>query len=175
MLQLIPIKTDHESYPFVENLLHESFPEVERRDDDMQRYNTDFNPSFTCYFIKDNDVPVGLITVWNLGGFYYLEHLVTSPAVRNKGYGRKVMDKIRESFPGVIVLEVERPEEEMSIRRIGFYKRCGFLLCEKDYMQPPYRKGGEGLPLYLMFAGADSIDDDFERIRDRIYKEVYNQ
>ena len=116
-----------------------------------------------------------MITVWNLGGFYYLEHLATSPAVRNKGYGRKVMDKIRESFPGVIVLEVERPEEEMSIRRIGFYKRCGFLLCEKDYMQPPYRKGGEGLPLYLMFAGADSIDDDFERIRDRIYKEVYNQ
>ena len=61
----------------------------------------------------------------------------------------------------------------MSIRRIGFYQRCGFSLCEKDYFQPSYRKGGEGLPLYLMFAGADSIDADFEAIRDRIHREVY--
>ncbi len=173
MLNFTPIKTDHKAYSFVENLLHESFPEVERRDDEDQRRNADTNPLFTCYLITDDELPIGLITAWNLGDFYYLEHLATSPAVRNKGYGRQVMEYIKQLLPGIIVLEVERPEDEMSIRRIGFYQRCGFSLCEKDYFQPSYRKGGEGLPLYLMFAGADSIDADFEAIRDRIHREVY--
>ena len=40
MIKFNPVKTTDVSYAFVENLLHESFPEEERRDDDMQRYNT---------------------------------------------------------------------------------------------------------------------------------------
>lgn len=173
MLTLIPIKTTDSAYSFAEQLLHDSFPLAERRDDEAQRYNTDHNPRFVCYLISDGELPVGVITVWSLDGFYYLEHLATSPSVRNKGYGRLIMEQVRNLLPGLIILEVERPEDEMSRRRIGFYRRCGLSLCEKDYMQPSYRKGGEEVPLFLMFSGKDNIDNDFEAIRRSIYKEVY--
>lgn len=173
MLKLTPIKTTDSVYSFVEQLLHDSFPLAERRDDEAQRDNTDHNPRFTCYFISDDELPVGLITAWNLDGFYYLEHLATTPLIRNRGYGKLIIQQIKDLLPGVIVLEVEHPEDEMSRRRIGFYQRCGFQLCEKEYIQPPYREGGEEVPLFLMYSGTDSIDDAFDTIRQRIYKEVY--
>lgn len=177
MLTLRRIQTQEKEYSFVEQLLHTSFPIEERRDDEAQRYNTDNNPKFTCYLITDEEeekqTPVGLMTVWNLGSFHYGEHLATSPELRNKGYGKQIMQLLRELYPDTFILEVERPTNEMAARRIGFYRRCGFSLCEKDYMQPSYRKGGEEVPLYLMYAGTDNIDSQFENIRDTIFKEVY--
>lgn len=173
MIEFTPIHTTDKDYPFIENLLHTSFPENERRDDEGQRYNTDHNPLFTCYLITDGDTKVGLFTLWSLNGFHYAEHLATSLEVRNRGYGRLIMEKVTEMIPDTLVLEVEEPNDEMSIRRIGFYQRCGLRLCDKSYMQPPYRKGDQGLPLKLMFYGTENIDGHFDSIRDNIHKEVY--
>ena len=169
MIKFNPVKTTDTSYAFVENLLHESFPEEERRDDDMQRYNTDNNPLFTAYLITDDAENIG-----KLSGFLYVEHLATSPGVRNKGYGKMIMQALLNNFPdSKIVLEVELPEDEFSKRRIGFYERNGFTLCEKPYMQPPYRKSGSPIPMYIMFSGTDSIDGMFDTITSEIYKNVY--
>lgn len=172
-LQLEPITTAHPQYPFVEELLHSAFPTTERRDDDAQRKNTDDHPAFTCYLITDNGESIGTVTVWQLEGFHYIEHLATSPSVRNRGYGRRIMETLSRQLPGLTVLEVEPPTEETSIRRIGFYCRCGFTLCERPYLQPPYRKGDDPLPLLLMFTGADSIDGTFDTLSACIHREVY--
>ena len=83
------------------------------------------------------------------------------------------MGTLTGQLKGTVILEVERPEDEMSRRRIGFYERCGFTLCKQDYLQPPYRKGGEAVPLYLMFIHTESIDGQYTQIRDEIYREVY--
>lgn len=120
MLQFTPLQTTDKDYSFVENLLHESFPEAERRDDVAQRDNVDNCAAFTCYLISDDGLLVGLITVWKFAGFSYVEHLATSPSVRNKGYGRKIMEVFQQQFPGVIILEVEKPVDEWSRRRVGF-------------------------------------------------------
>lgn len=175
MITFNPITTSHPHYAFVENLLHSAFPQEERRDNEFQRENTDHNPKFECLCITDQetDSVIGLITVWSLNGFRYIEHLATSPQIRNKGYGLKIMNKLKETYPGIIILEVERPEDEMSTRRIGFYKRCGFELCNLNYMQPPYRKEDGELPLLLMYTGTDNIDNEFENIKNEIHREVY--
>lgn len=173
MVTFTKIRTTDKNYPFVENLLHDSFPEAERRDDEAQRENTDCNPKFSCHLIADGDILVGFITIWRLNGFHYIEHLATSPNIRNRGYGKQIMEKIKETIPGIIVLEVEMPNDEPSTRRINFYRRCGFTLCDKPYIQPPYRKGGKGLPLKLMYYGTDSIDTNFESIRNVLHTEVY--
>ena len=104
MIKFNPVKTTDTSYAFVENLLHESFPEEERRDDDMQRYNTDNNPLFTAYLITDDAENIGLITLWKLSGFLYVEHLATSPGVRNKGYGKMIMRFPKMSLVSVVLV-----------------------------------------------------------------------
>lgn len=178
MLHLQRIHTHHPHYPFVEALLHSAFPEAERRDDLEQREQTDHHPLFHCYLVTDTDgkteeQPVGLVTVWRLEGFSYVEHLATSATVRNQGYGRRILEALRKEVQGLLILEVEPPTNEMSRRRIGFYRRCGFSLCELPYLQPPYRKGDHPFPLLLMFDGADSIDASFDHIRRCIYRIVY--
>lgn len=177
MIKFVPLTANDGRYGFVEKLLHESFPEGERREDERQRYNVDKNPLFTTYLIRDEviDTNIGVITVWSLDGFYYVEHLATSPAVRNKGYGNKIISSLLDRYRGsVIILEVELPEDEMSRRRIGFYERNGFKLSKKDYLQPPYRSGSYSIPMNLMFSGCDSIDDSFDKIKTEIYANVYN-
>ena len=178
MLKLIPIKTSNPSYDFVEKLLHESFPIEERRDDAEQRENTDHNPLFTPYLIvselNGEQTNVGIITTWSFNGFHYLEHLATSPQVRNQGFGSQIMEMIKKELKGLIVLEVEEPLDELTKRRVGFYQRNGFKLCDKNYIQPAYRPDGESVPLKIMFYGTDNLDADFDKIKRTIYKEVYN-
>lgn len=183
MIKFTKLTTNHPGYLFVEELMHASFPKSERRDDILQRKNTDFNSKFSTYLItEDNnsteevsktETYIGFITLWNLDGFTYAEHLATSPKVRNKGYGAKIIEALLNMVEGTIVLEVELPEDELSKRRIGFYKRCGFELCNKPYMQPPYRKDGESIPMHIMYTGKDNIDNEFNSIVKDIYLNVY--
>ena len=72
------------------------------------------------------------------------------------------------------MIELEVPEDELTRRRVAFYERQGFRICDKDYVQPPYRTGGASLPLYLMVAGDASAElPALEDVRKGIYREVY--
>ena len=76
-------------------------------------------------------MPVGFITYWDFDSFYYVEHFATNPALRNGGYGKRTLEYLCNYLKHPIVLEVERPVEEMAKRRISFYQRQGFTLWKK--------------------------------------------
>lgn len=173
MIQFQQVSTKDAAYAFLEELLHESFPQEERRDDALQRDYTDNSPFFYANVIKDGEEPIGLITYWKLDDILYVEHLAVSPLKRNGGYGAKVMSHLLQTAGVPVILEVELPETEMSRRRIGFYERCGFKLCLLPYRQPPYRKGDDFLPMFIMYTGIEDIAASFERIKQLIYYHVY--
>lgn len=174
MIQFTHIHTGHTSYPFVEHLMRESFPPAERRTEEEQRQITDGEERFRCLLITDGPLRVGLITLWDLPGFTYVEHLATSPDVRNKGYGKLIMEYLASYVHGMILLEVEPPENEMSRRRIGFYERCGFILHPYEYLQPPYHPDGSPFPLRIMTAGTEDFSyERFQECREYLYKYVY--
>jgi len=160
-------------YEFVENLLITSFPQEERRELEDQRDFTDNNPLFHVRIILDDNKPVGLITYWDFDDFYYIEHFAVSPEARNGGYGKKVLTLLDDHLTKPIVLEVEEPCDEMSIRRVGFYTRMGYQMWERAYLQPPYRKGEGFLPMFIMAKGDLDMEKDFDRVKGRIYKHVY--
>ena len=175
MINLRPVHTTEDSYQFIENLLHVSFPLEERRDDDKQRYNTDFDDLFTAYVAEEDNEPVGLITCWNFDYITYVEHFAIDPNRRNGGYGKKILELLKQKVQSPIVLEVELPNEEISKRRIGFYERSGFKLIEKPYMQPAYRETDEELPLYLMVQGDYDMETNFEKVVHSIHHAVYGK
>ena len=71
------------------------------------------------------------------------------------------------------VLEVEYPEDEISMRRIEFYRRIGMNINDYEYVQPPLQKGKELLPLKIM-SYPDTLDKaQFEYIRKELYDNVY--
>lgn len=176
MIEIKQVTTkDQASYAFVEELMHTAFPEQERRDTPQQREYSDNNPLFFNNIIVENDKPIGMISYWNMGDFYYIEHFAIDPAQRNGGYGKRVLESVKELLQAPIVLEVEEPTDEMSTRRIGFYNRLEFILHEKPYMQPPYHEGDTELPMFLMTYGAINMEEEFERVKSVIYKEVYGR
>lgn len=174
MITLKRIHTnDTKEYQFMEDLIVASFPTEEYRDLNELRHFTDEKKAFHNNVIFDNDKLIGLFTYWDFGSFYYAEHFAIDPTLRNGGYGKRTLEAICSTLDQPIVLEVEHPDTEMAKRRINFYERHGFKLWENNYMQPPYRKGDEFLPLYLMAYGNITPDKMYDIIKEKIYKEVY--
>ena len=105
----------------------------------------------------------------------YVEHFATVPEVRGKGIGSEVLGLLAQQYTVPLVLEVELPVEELAQRRVGFYRRNGFVLWENSpYVQPPYQKECQPIALHLMVRG-EGLDEaaDFERIKRWLYTEVY--
>lgn len=173
-MQLIPIHSGHPLYAETEKLMQTAFPPEERRPADRQREVADRNPAFHPYAVTLGRKFAGLLTLWALNGFDYVEHLATLPELRGNGLGRRILQQLAQSGERPIVLEVEPPANELAARRIGFYKRCGFVCWEKQrYMQPPYSPGLPAVPLFLMVHGELDEEKDFCRVRRELYGKVY--
>ncbi|MDR1222308.1 MAG: GNAT family N-acetyltransferase [Tannerella sp.] len=141
--------TKHPLFVQVWNLYKKSFPPEERRQLRTQSRIMD-NPLYHAEVITDKNKFIGFILWWGFENIRYIEHLATSPRLRGKGYGRRVLEKFISKSTTPVLLEVEHPTTEISKRRIGFYQRTGFVLNEHIYKHPPYKKGGEYVSLMLM-------------------------
>lgn len=174
MIRLQRITTaDTGLYEYMEQLMVASFPPDEYRALGELRSYTDTQSRFHNNIVLDNDTPIGLITYWDFGRFYYIEHFAIDPTQRNGGQGSRALQHVCRLLQAPIVLEVELPEEEMAIRRIGFYQRQGFVLWEKAYRQPPYKPGDNFLPMYLMVYGNLECEKEFGSISKQIHQTVY--
>lgn len=175
MIRFQPIQTsDVEYYRFMEKLLTEAFPPEEYRPLEDVRQYTDQTNNFYNNIILNDEQPIGFITYWAFERFFYIEHLAMNPVHRNKGYGKQVIEQLYKRLNLPIVLEVERPTDEISQRRIHFYERHGFCLWKNNYNQPPYKKGDSYLPMYLMAYGNLTSENHFEEIKEQLYTTVYN-
>ena len=71
------------------------------------------------------------------------------------------------------LLEVEPAETEMATRRIHYYERNGYRILDRNYLQPPYVKGGKDFPLWVMGNGsgqsAEVLNRQIQTIKDKVY------
>lgn len=174
MMEIKQLVSSHSPYyPFVEQLLTLSFPAEEYRPLAEWKRLTDEKQAFHNQVILDDGQPVGLVTHWDFDRFCYVEHLAISPDARNGGYGGRLLQLLQQQLKRPIVLEVEKPQEEMARRRIGFYQRHGFELWTTPYLQPPYRPGDSMLPMHLMVWGELHESEAYEEVKSTLYREVY--
>ncbi len=174
MLRLREIQTTDASYTFVEQLWLATFPDNERRATEAQRYNTDHNPVFHCMLAEEENEPVGFFTYWDFGQYCYGEHFATQASIRNQGYGSRIICALYDHIQRPLVLEVEMPNSDISMRRIHFYQRHGLQLWEGyDYIQPPYSADSAELPMLLMASRELNPQQDFNHVVQTIHHEVY--
>jgi len=149
-ISLIPAAVCH--LAAAHRLYIESFPPEERRIwEDIVRPVSEFGPCLHIISLADGRA-VGLVTVWVFDGFIYVEHLAVDPSVRGGGIGAATLAELKKIYGLPIALEVEPPTDDnpMAVRRIGFYKRCGFDILDFVYIQPPYAENLPSVPLLLM-------------------------
>lgn len=148
-----------------------TFPENERRDKE-QFLDLAENPDVFIFNAKNEDEAVGYVVLWELGGFYFLEHFEVFEEFRSQKFGERILDALKEKFEKII-LETE-PDflSEIAARRVSFYQRNGFDIVEKNYLQPSYGEGKTSLHLFLM---ANFLPENLEQNIENIYKVVYQK
>ena len=98
MIRLQRITTaDTDLYSYMKKLMTQSFPSEEYRELEELRKYTDTKTHFYNNIIFHNNTPVGLITYWDFGHFYYIEHFAIDPAQRNGGYTEPFVPTLKTS------------------------------------------------------------------------------
>lgn len=167
------IKPTLEQFTQIYDIMNQSFPVEEFRTFDEQKellenayYNIDAN-------IKDDTV-ISFIAYWEFSTFIYIEHFATQPQQRNKGKGRKLLNSFIASQKKSIVLECELPSDDISKKRIEFYKSLGFVSNKYPYIQPSMRKNTLPVPLRIMSLGDSLSELQFQLIKETLYEKVYH-
>ncbi len=173
MLQFAPVRPGSIFLDFAENLYITSFSPNERRDFNVA-VDLQTSSPVTFFVIFENDIAIGILVIWELADFLYIEHLAIDPNLRGKGLGSGIVKEILSKSLKQVILEVERPETIEAQRRIRFYQNMGLVLnADWNYIQPAYDKEKEAVPMFLM--SRNPLDStEYEKIRDELYARVYS-
>ena len=142
-------------------LYAESFPAHEQREAPSQRRILG-ESAYHFNAVCDNGEFIGEALCWEVGEFLYIEHLCVLPSMRNRGYGQKILDALRNT---PLILEIDPPVDAISMRRKGFYERCGFVANPYRHVHPPYHKGNHGHELVVMSRPRMLTDGEYDRFR----------
>ena len=151
--------------------MQEAFPPEEYRPKEKQLAILD-DVGYKATVLKDGEAVIGFIAVWRLNGFTFAEHFAVSSNMRNKGVGTEFLKEYLKSLDTPLVLEVENVDDEIAKRRIGFYKRIGFIETDICYNQPNFHTSNKVIPLKIMYHPNGRCLDT-QKIRQEIFEKVY--
>jgi ribosomal protein S18 acetylase RimI-like enzyme len=168
-----------QAHPFLDSIqgwYETSFPPPERRtfNDLLQLLP---HPDMHVCGLVSEDQLVGFIVYWPWEEFLFVEHVAIDPNRRGRQLGHQAIEHVLRLTTPYVVLEVELPEDDFSIRRIQFYERLGFHLTTFSYAQPPYQRGEPSIPMQLMSIPAITHPNVCtavaNTIRERVYERFY--
>ncbi len=181
-MELVKILTfQDEDFDKIWGIYESSFPEDERRSRSQQKILFD-NERYSFFGAYDSGSVVGLISYWDLKDFSFIEHLAISDSRRGGGLGSSVLEKFVSDYGksqngegSLLVLEVDRPKDKESIRRVEFYTGNGFVLNPVfNYYQPPLGEGKNAVPMFLMTSPKEIEDNgQYAMIEKRIHTVAY--
>ncbi len=150
MLQTTIIKdTTAPEFTLVKDLYMSAFPDEERRD--LTEWEACITAGTTrLYVFYWNNEFAGFLTTWRFNTFTYVEHFAISGHLRGQGVGSIAMKRCLEDVKDQMVLEVEKPTDETTNRRVRFYEHLGFHLCLDGYDAPAYPGKPKPVAMSLM-------------------------
>jgi ribosomal protein S18 acetylase RimI-like enzyme len=157
----------------IKDLYLSAFPATERRSFEGLQQQWLNNEACHIFFVTDLKNLLGFCTLWTFHSFAFMEHMAILAELRGKKIGEAVLYQLKERHQTPLLLEVEPPTDELSQRRVAFYKRNGFHLLKKRYIQPSYYEVGKGPELRLMISQTHITPKDLKGFIDTVKKNVY--
>lgn len=153
-------------------IMEESFPVDEFRPFDKQKELLK-RKNYGISIFRDRKEIRGFIAIYSFEEFVFIEHLAVDKKYRGKKIGTALLESVVEKENKTICLEVELPTTAFAKRRIEFYEKNGFFLNGYEYFQPPISQGKNKIPLLIMSKNRPLKREEFEKIKDKLHKEVY--
>ncbi len=172
MIKLLPVSDSMELNDDLKQIYEDSFPSDERREW-LEISELIQHPKFIIYRIYNNEELIGLITVWNLNHFIFIEHFAIRQNLRGKLLGTQVVNQVITECDKTVIVEVEEPINDTAQRRIAFYERLGFVVFSGIYYQPPYSNGKNRVKMMLMSFPNQLTTIEFSEVKSSIYRIVY--
>jgi len=167
-------KSQHMNFDSFFELMSEAFPSIERRSYENQKKLL-CNEAYNIIIENDEEENIiAFIANWEFNDFSFIEHFAVDSKIRGNGMGTSMLKDYLKKCNKLIFLEVELPENDISVRRIEFYKRLGFHLNNFKYLQPPLQKQHDFLPLKVMSYPRRVNKMEFVNFKNVVYDEVYN-
>jgi RimJ/RimL family protein N-acetyltransferase len=154
------------------SIYNASFSDFERRSlfEQMQVMR---QPRYRFSAIRKKGAVVGVLGVWHLRDFCFVEHVAIAPEHRSGGYGRRALQALQRHVRGPIILDVEPFGTDLAAaRRVAFYQRLGFHYCGHPVSLPPYA-GKTAEPSNLMSWPLALDGENRERAVEAIARDVY--
>lgn len=140
------------------SIYNESFPLNERRTSEQQIVVFEKPGYRVDLYLSDDDV-IGFIASWEAMEFVFIEHFAIAPEIRSKGLGSSILSPFILIKTKPVILEIDPPVDELTLRRLRFYSALGFLRNDYSHFQPSYRSGE--LPLLLtLLSWPDLISEE---------------
>ncbi len=152
-------------------LYESSFPVLERRDEKEQSRIMK-NPAYRFDLITDKNGLVGIMLYWETESFVYLEHFAILPELRCKGKATAALGILKSQSQKSIVLEIEPPCDDTTIRRYNFYRRNGFVMNPHKHLQAKYHLGDDELELNILTYPCEISKDEYAVFRKFLDAEV---
>lgn len=141
------------NHPYFEeafSLYEASFPFFERRArEDQVRALSDKEYSFNIIKNPEGEM-LGILLYWDNADFFYIEHLAVNLEKRGQNIGTRTLSHLKSVVNKPIILEIDPPNDDISIKRKSFYLRGGFTYTDKMYTHYSYRKTAQAHDLHIM-------------------------
>lgn len=155
-------------------LYENSFPLEERRLLDSQaKVIKKFNYNFDI--IINEEQFIGFILWWEFDNLRYIEHFATVEHLRNKGFGKLIIERFTKRSLKPIILEVELSNSNINQRRINFYERLGFQLNTHFYEIPPMHEGFSTLELLIMSFPSSISEKDVRNFIEQCHHIIFKE
>lgn len=177
MIELIDIrKLAGEQQTIARAIYEEAFPPQEKRPWELHERLVATHSAYSFQVALAAGEIIGIVVAWQLADHLYLDYLATNTASRNKGYGRTIMTALLETCKDMpVVLEVEIPDNELAVRRVGFYERLGFHLIDFPYFMPDFTNPEACFPMRLMTYPEPLSQSEAPALMEEIHREVYQK
>lgn len=162
-MQLISKRSFDKAY----ELLNKSFSKGELRtyDNLLSLYE---EGSIQIYTL--NNTLDAICVTWKVFDYEFIEYLCVHPSCQGMGLGSHVLSFFKDKK---ILLEVSEIEDEISRKRVAFYKRNGYYYYRLGYTQPALHEVVNTHQLHLMSYPKEIDIKEYENIRKEIFSHVY--
>lgn len=150
-----------------------SFPPHEQREPDSQRAIM-ADGAYHFNLICDGDEAVGALLCWETETFFYVEHFFILPQLRGRACGSRAL-ALLGARGKTVILEIDPPVDETSVRRRGFYERAGFRANPYHHVHPPYHAGNAGHELVVMSSPRTLTGEEYQAFADYLTARVMAQ
>ena len=151
-------------------LYREAFPPEERRDP-AEHCRVLAKTDYHMDLLMEDGTFLGIVLYWETDAFVHLEHFSTLPRLRGQGLGATALELLKAKEKPII-LEIEPPQDELTCRRYGFYRRNGFTMNDHDHLQVKYRPGDPDVPLKILTWPREITPEAYRNFRQYLDREV---